>query len=393
MYDWTSRRIEELVASISSGGTPRAGDLRYYAESGTPFLKIDDVTRLSGRFVFEAEQSITEAALNETAAKIHPAGTVLVTMYGTIGVVKTLRIPMATNQAILALVPPFDCNSDYLAHALSFYSADLKRLAAQTTQPNISAKIIRTFEIPVPPHEEQRLIAEILDAIDETIHATENTIAKLQALRKGFLQVKLSALLDYPLASVEHFGIEVTVGIVVRPTQYYASEGIPVLRSANVREGELDMANLVYMSPESHKLMTKTALASGDLLTVRTGYPGTTAVVPRTVQEANCVDLVITRPAGVIDPEFLSLWINSEFGKDHILARQGGLAQQHFNVSDMKALPVPAVESSVQQELVEGDGAFRSRLDAERTELRKLRMMRIGLAADLLSGRVRTVAA
>ena len=135
MSDWESLPIEELVASVSSGGTPRAGDPRYYAESGTPFLKIDDISRCAGRFVDKAEQSITHLALAESAAQIFPAGTILVTMYGTMGVTKTLRAPMATNQAIAALVPPFRCDPNYLAHALSFRRAGLEALAAQTTQP------------------------------------------------------------------------------------------------------------------------------------------------------------------------------------------------------------------------------------------------------------------
>lgn len=167
MAEWKSRPIEELVSQVSSGGTPRAQDPRYYTESGIPFLKIDDITRSRGRFVYKAEQSITRLALEESAAKVFPAGTVLVTMYGTMGVTKTLRSPMATNQAIAALVPPFRCDPDYFALALSFRRAGLERLAAQTTQPNISGTIIRRFQIPIPPLEEQRRIAGILDTIDE----------------------------------------------------------------------------------------------------------------------------------------------------------------------------------------------------------------------------------
>ncbi len=187
MSEWESRPIEELVALVSSGGTPRAGDPRYYTEFGTPFLKIDDITKSIGRFVDKAEQSITDLALDESAAKIFPAGTVLVTMYGTMGVTKTLRSPMATNQAIAALVPPFECDPTYLAHALSFRRAGLERLAAQTTQPNISGTIIRRFRLPVPPLEEQQRIAEILDTIDETIQATEHLIEKLKRIRNGLL--------------------------------------------------------------------------------------------------------------------------------------------------------------------------------------------------------------
>ena len=249
------------------------------------------------------------------------------------------------------------------------------------------------FPILLPPLDEQQRIVEILDTIDIVIRAMERIVAKLQTIRDGVIRDQLSALLGLPMTAVTCLGVEVSVGIVVRPAQYYTPDGIPVLRSANVREGKLDMTNLVYMSPRSHRMMAKTALYPGDLLTVRTGYPGTTAVVPSTVGEANCVDVIITKTGTSVDPEFLSLWINSEFGKGHVLARQGGLAQQHFNISDMKTLPVPVVDSSTQRELVEGDQALRSRLDVEQAGLTKLRLLRTGLATDLLTGRVRTVTA
>ena len=266
-------------------------------------------------------------------------------------------------------------------------------MSGSAGQRRVPTEFFSRYAVRMPPLEEQRWIAEILDTIDETIQATERVIAKLWTVREGVLRGKLSALLDYPMAPVEHLGAHVSVGIVVRPTQYYVPDGVPVLRSANVREGQLDMTNLVYISPKFHGLMAKTAVVPGDLVTVRTGYPGTTAVVPSTVPEANCVDVVITRTGTTIDPEFLSLWINSEFGKGHVLARQGGLAQQHFNVSDMKVLPVPVVDLSTQRKLVDSDRALRLRPEAEQVGLDKLTATRVGLASDLLNGHGRTVPA
>ena len=288
-----------------------------------------------------------------------------------------------------------DLNERYLFHWVK--SGAVQDLISRSVQgstglSNLSMGFLRGLPLPFPPLEEQRRIAEILDTIDETIKATERVIAKLWVIREGILRDRLLDLLNYPMASIEDLGADVTVGIVVRPTQYYVTDGIPVLRSANIREGRLDMTNLVYMSPGTHSLMAKTAVTPGDLLTVRTGYPGTTAVVPSTVPAANCVDVVITRPLSEIDPEFLALWINSEFGKGHVLARQGGLAQQHFNVSEMKALPVPVVDMETQRKLVESDRLLRLRLHSEQMEMDKLQATRAGLATDLLSGRVRTVA-
>jgi type I restriction enzyme S subunit len=105
-----------------------------------------------------------------------------------------------------------------------------------------------------------------------------------------------------------------------------ATMGVPVLRSANLRETGIELTDLVYISKESNALLSKSTLRHNDLVAVRTGYPGTTCVVPKHLDGINCVDLVISRPGPKIDPRFLALWINSPFGKDQVLRMQGGLA-------------------------------------------------------------------
>ena len=391
MHDWTSLRVEDLVTSISSGGTPRAGDLRYYAESGTPFLKIDDVTKLSGRFVFEAEQSITEAALNETATKIHPIGTVLVTMYGTIGVVKTLGIPMATNQAILALIPPFNCNSDYLAHALSFHSAELEGFAAQTTQPNISAKIIRMFKIAVPPLEEQRRIAEVLDTLDAIIQATESVILKLQAVRIGVIEDKLLIEDAIPLSSLA----KVTVGFVGPTQMHYTTHvrGVPFLRTGNIGRGEIRTTDLRYITHEFNRSNQKSILQAGDVVVSRVGYTGTAAVIGQNLAGSNCANMIIIRPNLCLDSEFLSLLFESWFIRRQVEAMTAGSAQPVFNIQLVERLLIPRIELDDQRRMVEIVKKISRQIVVEQEWLNKLVEIRSGLAADLLSGWVRTVAA
>ena len=364
MGDWELTTLGG-VATISSGSAPpaAAGDF--------------DVMGANGRIG------------SSPAANFGPG--FLVGRVGAAGAITRVVSLCWASDNTLTVVPNTAIDEVFLGHMLT--ALKLEDLATKTAQPLVTQSELRKRPIALPPLEEQRRIAEILDSIDETIQATECVVAKLWTVREGVLRGKLSALLDYPMAPVEHLGAHVSVGIVVRPTQYYVPDGVPVLRSANVREGQLDMTNLVYMSPKFHSLMAKTAVVPGDLVTVRTGYPGTTAVVPSTVPEANCVDVVITRTGTSIDPEFLSLWINSEFGKGHVLARQGGLAQQHFNVSDMKVLPVPVVDLSTQRKLVDSDRALRLRPEAEQVGLDKLTATRVGLASDLLNGHVRTVAA
>jgi type I restriction enzyme S subunit len=169
-------------------------------------------------------------------------------------------------------------------------------------------------------------------------------------------------------------------------------EGVPALRSANIRETGITATDLVFISPESNALLQKSMLHTGDVVTVRTGYPGTTCVVPKYLDGSNCIDLIISRPGSEIVPAFLALWINSPFGKDQVLRVQGGLAQQHFNVGEMKNLLIVKPEKEEQTAIVDRIASLDSNIAAENIELNKLEVLESGLTSDLLNGRVRVPA-
>ncbi|MBI3304058.1 MAG: restriction endonuclease subunit S [Deltaproteobacteria bacterium] len=143
------------------------------------------------------------------------------------------------------------------------------------------------------------------------------------------------------------------------------------------------------MSDESNALLSKSIIRAGDVVTVRTGYPGTSCVVPSHLDGANCVDLIISRPSTEIVPAFLALWINSPLGRDQILKVQGGLAQQHFNVGELKTLLIAKPDRDEQVRIVEQIATLDSCIShAVETEA-KLSRLKSGLMTDLLTGRVR----
>lgn len=130
-------------------------------------------------------------------------------------------------------------------------------------------------------------------------------------------------------------------------------------------------------------------LHTDNVVTVRTGYPGTTCVVPSHLDGANCVDLIISRPGREIVPRFLALWVNSPFGKDQVLRVQGGLAQQHFNVGEMKTLLVAKPKPDEQKAVLDRLDVIDSDIKVATDEQAKLRVLKSGLMTDLLTGRVR----
>ncbi len=101
----------------------------------------------------------------------------------------------------------------------------------------------------------------------------------------------------------------------------------------------------MFIKEEFHQSLKKSQLCPGDLVIVRTGYPGTAAVIPHELADSNCSDLVIVRPKKEVDPHFLSAFFNSSFGKQLVLGKIVGAAQKHFNVNAAKdvMLHVPPI--------------------------------------------------
>jgi type I restriction enzyme S subunit len=166
---------------------------------------------------------------------------------------------------------------------------------------------------------------------------------------------------------------------------------VPAFRSANIREDGINDLDLVFISEASNALLAKSQTRTGDVLTVRTGYPGTSAVVRAAHAGCNCIDILITRPSRKLNSEWLAIWINSSFGKEQVLRNQGGLAQKHFNVADLRnlvvALPPLPEQRAIAEALSDVDGLLSGldRLIAKKRDLKQAMMQ------ELLTGRTRLV--
>ena len=131
----------------------------------------------------------------------------------------------------------------------------------------------------------------------------------------------------------------------------YVSKGIPFLRSQNIRENKFDPEGLLFISPDFHSKLSKSVIRSGDLAVVRSGSVGVTCVIPDTLGEANCADLVLIQgPLGLV-PQFGAYYMNS-MAKRHIEAGKVGIALTHFNTRSVAALPVPLPPLAEQERIV-----------------------------------------
>jgi type I restriction enzyme S subunit len=178
---FTKRSIASLCTLVSSGGTPYRDNERFWANGTIPWFKTGE---LNDGWLDDSEEKITEEGLNNSAAKMFPVNTVLMAMYGdgkTITSLGILRNPATTNQACCAMIAdPSQCDYRFLFYKLMNVRSALLKLVVAGAQRNLSARIIKNFEIEVPEVPLQAAIADILSAYDDLIENNRRRIALLE---------------------------------------------------------------------------------------------------------------------------------------------------------------------------------------------------------------------
>jgi type I restriction enzyme S subunit len=183
--EWSLTRMDELATKLKAGGTPSRQNKGNFG-GNIPFVLIDDMTS-SGVYLKSTKERITREGLESCSAWIVPENTVLLSMYATIGATVITTFPVATNQAILAIIPREDCDREYLSFCLQAHKRHLARLNVESTQKNINKGIVSSFPLPLPPLPEQKKIAHILSTVQRAIEAQERIIQTTTELKKALM--------------------------------------------------------------------------------------------------------------------------------------------------------------------------------------------------------------
>ena len=148
------------MCRISAGGTPLRTKLECFG-GGIPWVKITDMIQGT---VVSTDETLTAQGIKNSSAKVLPIGTVLISIFATIGRTAVLGIEAATNQAIAGVVPHNKDQLDpqFLRFYLDSQHGNLNREARGVAQPNINQSILKNLEISVPPLTEQRRIVDLL---------------------------------------------------------------------------------------------------------------------------------------------------------------------------------------------------------------------------------------
>lgn len=194
---WEVKKLGN-IAEISSGGTPSRNKKEYWDNGTIPWVKIKDIKE---KFISTTEEFITEDGLKNSSAKLFKKGTLLYSIFATLGEVAILDIDATTNQAIAGInIKENNINSLYLMYFLRSIKDEICNKGRGVAQNNLNLSILKQIEIPLPPLKEQERIVGILDEsfakIDESIKILEQDLLNLDELMQSALQKAFNPLKD-----------------------------------------------------------------------------------------------------------------------------------------------------------------------------------------------------
>ncbi|HHW8816947.1 TPA: restriction endonuclease subunit S [Salmonella enterica] len=185
---WPMVKLKDCC-EVVGGATPKR-NVAFYWDGDIPWITPKDVSNLSEPYIYEAPEYISKAGYKSAATYMLPVGTVLLTSRAPIGNVAIAGIELCTNQGFKSLIPGQNIHSKYLYHCIKKFVPQLELLGNGATFKEVSKRVVEDFEIPLPPLEEQKRIAAILDKADGVRQKREQAIKLADDfLRATFLEM------------------------------------------------------------------------------------------------------------------------------------------------------------------------------------------------------------
>lgn len=324
MGKWPMVRLGD-VATVVSGSTPKTSVEEYWNGNNcwvTPAELSDDVVVIN-----DTIRKITDLAVKDTGLKPLSIGTVLLSSRAPIGKVAITGRVMYCNQGFKNLVCGERIYNKYLLWFLKGKTEYLNSLGRGATFKEISKEIVEGINIPLPPLNIQKYIANTLDKTQEIIDGHKKQLAELDYL----IKVVFYEMFGDPVLNEKGWDVkplqkcaEIVSGVTKgRDLTGKEVVNVPYLRVANVQDGYIDISDIktIDVLPEDK---VKYKLQRGDILLTEGGDPdklGRGSVwyeeIPDCIHQNHIFRVRVDKD--ILNPEYVSKLIGSDYGKRYFL--------------------------------------------------------------------------
>ena len=403
--DWEVVRLGDAASYLKAGGTPRRSIKKYWGGS-IPFVRIGDITAVN-KYIYTTKGMITEEGLKNSSAWLVPENSVLLSMYASIGEAAITKIPLATNQAILAIIPKENVDVEFLFYCLKYHGKRLYSFIVQTTQKNVNRAITENLKIPRPPLPEQQKIAKVLGTIQTAVKQQNKIIEAAKNLKKSLMQKLFTKGLGHTEFKETEIGpmpidwkkMKLGDDDILTSTQYGLSlrgrtEGkYPILRMNNLVNGYVDINDLQFVDVDD-EVFRKFKLVKGDILFNRTNsieLVGKTSIFTlegNFVFASYLIRLIINPKT--INPYFLNFYLNWDATQVRLKSLASrGVSQANISATRLKTLNIPLPPLPEQQEIAHILSTADKKIEVEEKRKTTLNGLFKTMLHKLMTGEIR----
>jgi len=303
---WEVNRTK-FAARLRSGHTPSRQHPEYWENCTIPWFGLADVWQIrDGRteFVYETAEKISELGLANSAARLLPKNTVILSRTASVGFSAILGVDMATTQDFVNWICGQKLRPEYLLYVFRSMGHEFRRLTMGSTHQTIYMPDVGAFSTPIPSLVEQDRIATFIRdetaRIDALVTKKERLIELLREKRAALITRAVTEGLD-PNVPMKDSGIE-WLGEIPAPWQVKrlwhltpsdrrimygivlpgpnVDDGVPIVRGGDVSPDRLRLDRLNRTTREIESGHVRSRLRGGDLVYAIRGSIGEVAIVP-----------------------------------------------------------------------------------------------------------------
>jgi type I restriction enzyme S subunit len=345
----------EEIFEIARGGSPRPIDSFLTDDpDGVNWVMISDATE-SGKYINSTKKRIREEGVKRS--RVVQPGDFLLTNSMSFGRPYIMNTSGCIHDGWLVLSPRHqNVSPDFFYHLLGsdFVYAEFVRRAAGATVKNLNIDLVKGVEVPLPPMEEQRRIAEVLDRAEALRAKRRAVLAQLDTLTQSiFLDLFGDPATNpkgWPLSTIGGVSEQVTDGEHLTPKR--TTKGIKLLSARNIRDGYLDFQDVDYVGPEEYERIKRRCNPSpGDVLISCSGTIGRVALVETNESFSLVRSVALVRPKNsIVASKFLEHYLRTTTLKARMLRRANASSQANLFQGQIRELPVYLPPVSRQQD-------------------------------------------
>ena len=335
------------LCEICSGGTPKRSEQEYWSDGTIPWIKISDI---KGKYIRETEEFITESGLRNSSAKLLEPGTLILSIFASVGSVGILDISATTNQAIAGLKIKYpNISKDYLFYWLEAQESTFKSASRGVAQNNINLSILRNMEVPIPEFSQQEEVVRVLEAISSLKEAAINQLSALDSLVKSRFNEMFG---DQKRASSSIRNIAKTCSGGTPSSKnpdYYDGGTIPWLTSGEVNQDRILSTSKCITEAGLRDSSAKWIPENSVVIAMYGATAGKSGLlkIPCTTNQAVCSIL----PTPHLNPLFLLHAIRSK--EDWMVSQAAGGAQPNISQTIINRMHIPVASKSEQEQFAD----------------------------------------